>query len=682
MQTPDEKYSVLAAEHLEDLRRAGLSDATVEALYFRAVRPHDIKIQGVESAYSIPYFNVNGSLNCFERWKLFPLRKTNSGTRKYWQPPNTPPHLYLPPLVDWSTVATNAITTVTVSEGEKKAAAGCQAGLYVLGVAGVWNWLQRLETGERLIIPTLDQFAWKDRSVELVPDSDAWRPDKLLNVLGGFYALGQQLISRGAKVSLVKLPEPRGVKVGLDDWLVQTGARHETDWPALSRISLDDPRLVTVAAWWQKWREKHATQEAIRKRAVHDLVLTDVAGVFTVKSPAHGLTIIFEQLYTQRGGIVAEISIAVGNTDLRSCIDLNLKSDSAQAKLAVGLKSLCQAMPGEIPWKVLIPGACALVLKRYRQGAPLLHIDKDTTCEPLTFIVNPLVLKRKPTVIFADGGKGKSTLGLLAALLVSTGGSIVGISAVKGRALYLDWEDSDDVHTRRTHALQAGHPELIDAHVTYRRCTERLARMVHEVARIIQQEQITLLVVDSLLMAAGGGSDAEATEQFFASLRVLDIATLIIGHTPKTLAEGQEIPTIYGSVFNSNLARSTWELRTEQEVGEDTAILGLFHRKRNLTGKLPALGLKVHHLPDGSYIRYEPFDLNQTAEIEKALPLPNRIRNLLESDGVPRSSKEIAEELERPLASIKATLSNTRYKGIKWQMIGEGREAKWTVLNR
>jgi hypothetical protein len=74
---------------------------------------------------------------------------------------------------------------------------------------------------------------------------------------------------------------------------------------------------------------------------------------------------------------------------------------------------------------------------------------------------------------------------------------------------------------------------------------------------------------------------------------------------------------------------------------------------------------------DGSLIRYETFDLSRTAELAKALPLVNQIRNLLE-DGIPRSAKEVADELDAKLPTVKATLS--RYKGVKWQQIGENRE--------
>jgi len=39
----------LAPEHLDDLRRSGLIETTIEVLQFKSVRPHDL-IHGIESA--------------------------------------------------------------------------------------------------------------------------------------------------------------------------------------------------------------------------------------------------------------------------------------------------------------------------------------------------------------------------------------------------------------------------------------------------------------------------------------------------------------------------------------------------------------------------------------------------------------------------------------------------------
>jgi hypothetical protein len=185
--------NALAPEHLDDLRRSGLSDATIAALQFEAVRPGDLCIAGAESAFRIPYFEANGTRNCAERWKLFPPIKREHGTQKYHQPGGSDPQLYLPPLQGWQRILRDAHQPLVFSEGEKKCAKACQEGLCAIGVAGTWNWRQRADHGERLTIPLLDQIAWEGRPVELVPDSDAWRPDKQRTVLAGFYALAMHL---------------------------------------------------------------------------------------------------------------------------------------------------------------------------------------------------------------------------------------------------------------------------------------------------------------------------------------------------------------------------------------------------------------------------------------------------------------------------------------------------------
>jgi RecA-family ATPase len=332
-----------------------------------------------------------------------------------------------------------------------------------------------------------------------------------------------------------------------------------------------------------------------------------------------------------------------------------------------------------IPWKVLLQRACSLVLKHHRRGEPATRLSKDSQVAALTYAINPLVFKRKITIVYGDGGLGKSTWALFCAMIVSTGGTVAGISAGKGCALYLDWEDDADVHTRRLHAIQAGHPELADADVLYQRCTEPLTKMVYQLVRRIVGERITFVVLDSLMASTGGDSSAEGTAKLFAALRLLDCEVLALGHVPKTQPESQERTTVYGSVFNQNFARSVWELKKEQEVGDDTAILGLFQRKSNLSRLHQPIGLKVTHNETNTLVRYEPYDLSQAAELAPALPLASRIRNLLE-DGVPRTSKEISEELEAKQSSIKAVLS--KHKGRKWCMIGDNKDALWTILHR
>ena len=168
----------LHPEHLEDLRRSGLTTDTIEQLHFEAVRPADMKLHNVLHAYRLPYWTIDGQLNDFERWKLFPPLTTKDGhTQKYYQAKGTHPRLYLPPSVAWATVASDAGVMINITEGEKKAAKACQERLTTMSVGGVWNWRIKLKDDERLTLPDLDFFNWKGRSVELVQDSDGWQAE-------------------------------------------------------------------------------------------------------------------------------------------------------------------------------------------------------------------------------------------------------------------------------------------------------------------------------------------------------------------------------------------------------------------------------------------------------------------------------------------------------------------------
>ena len=93
-----EEVAALNPDHRADLLKSGLTDETIARLGFRAVRPHDIKphiLPGVTSAYCLSYFDLEGQVNDFERWRLFPPIQTRDGhTHKYYQAKGTEPHVY------------------------------------------------------------------------------------------------------------------------------------------------------------------------------------------------------------------------------------------------------------------------------------------------------------------------------------------------------------------------------------------------------------------------------------------------------------------------------------------------------------------------------------------------------------------------------------------------------------
>ncbi len=209
MRNEQKPQAILHPEAWADLQASGLTAETVDRCKLVSVSAGDLNkchIPGVIHALAFPYHGHDGLATDFERWKLFYDGDRNDRP-KYWQPKDSDPRLYLPPLCDWQVLASDPTHRLLISEGEKKSLAASQLGWPCIGVGGVWNWRAKLDNGKRLILPALDQFIWKGRTVELVPDPDAWREDKQFKILAGFYALGMELNSRGARVQFVKLPE-------------------------------------------------------------------------------------------------------------------------------------------------------------------------------------------------------------------------------------------------------------------------------------------------------------------------------------------------------------------------------------------------------------------------------------------------------------------------------------------
>ena len=285
--------SGLHPDALADLAKSGLSLDTIARAGLKSVSRSDLKtcpIPGVVHALAFPYHALGGTLTDFARWKLF-YRDNGGDSPKYWQPAGSDPLLFLPPLVDWPSLANDPAQPLLISEGEKKSLAACQLDLPCIGVAGVWNWRAKLDNGERLVLPGFDQFVWKGRTVELVPDSDVWRPEKE-QALQGFYALGMYLIKCGARVRFVHLPEANGVKCGLDDFLAQPGAFKLETFRGCQRVPLDDPQFKTLAAWHQKWerRQRSGGDQGLTKTLADEILKQDHVAV-----DAGGLLYVFER---------------------------------------------------------------------------------------------------------------------------------------------------------------------------------------------------------------------------------------------------------------------------------------------------------------------------------------------------------------------------------------------------
>ncbi|MEI9814365.1 MAG: DUF3854 domain-containing protein [Acidobacteriota bacterium] len=121
-------------------------------------------------------------------------------------------------------------------EGEKKALALWRLANHEaehprfvpIAIAGVWNWRGTVgktggPNGERLDvkgpIPDLSRIVWSGRSVFIVFDTNAHKNQSVKAARAG---ISRELVTRGASVKLVSLPEDCGVN-GVDDLLALRG---------------------------------------------------------------------------------------------------------------------------------------------------------------------------------------------------------------------------------------------------------------------------------------------------------------------------------------------------------------------------------------------------------------------------------------------------------------------------
>ena len=132
---------------------------------------------------------------------------------------------------------------------------------------------------------------------------------------------------------------------------------------------------------------------------------------------------------------------------------------------------------------------------------------------------------------------------------------------------------------------------------------------------------------------------------------------MIIAHVAKGDDEKHK-RSIFGSVFFSNLARSTFELQTVQEPENNVRFLGLYNRKANETGLLRPLGFRMEITNED--VTIDATDLAEVPTLGKSLPLRQRITGALKTGR--KTIQTLAEQLDEDPAQIRARLNGGRDK--------------------
>lgn len=317
----------------------------------------------------------------------------------------------------------------------------------------------------------------------------------------------------------------------------------------------------------------------------------------------------------------------------------------------------------DVPWDDALTWVTHLTLELAQQGEPVEKIwpSEEDNLVP-SYLLEPLLYQNHPTVIFGDYGSLKSlfalAVGYVAQLPYSN--NKLGLITAKEstHCLYLDYEDDPSSFRKRWSAISKGFGIEAPMSILYRRMTSTLIDSVESLQSIIANEEIGLLIIDSLGPAARGNlNDPEPAIRYHEALRKFGITSLTLAHCSKDQLTRKR--TIFGSIFFTNLARAVWECKAEQEAGEDEAIISLRHTKANLSKLHSLLGYKFTFTNDS--ITIAKTDLRDTG-LSGELPLSVRIKDLLRDGAM--TVKQIAEALEANEGSVKTIVNRMGKKDV------------------
>ena len=280
-----------------------------------------------------------------------------------------------------------------------------------------------------------------------------------------------------------------------------------------------------------------------------------------------------------------------------------------------------------LPWHTILEHVCQEITLKQNRGEPLDIID-EYNAEPPQFLVKPFIPMKQPTIIFGDGGMGKSTLALVVyfSAVLPWRDNPLGwaVSAESKKGLYLDWEADRSSIAYQRERLERGLGIPLPP-VNYLPCTNIFSESVDYYRRAMDEVKADFIIIDSLAGACGGDlSASEPATRFFNAVRMLKTTVLILAHNPKNV-KGEK--TVYGAAIFEHRARSVWECKAVMEEGSDILDMGLFHRKVNIGSRLKPFGLRFEYSPVS--ITVQSINVKAVPEFRKALSIKAQVYQAL-----------------------------------------------------
>jgi len=277
-----------------------------------------------------------------------------------------------------------------------------------------------------------------------------------------------------------------------------------------------------------------------------------------------------------------------------------------------------------IPWDQVVEDLSGIVIDTHRQGVSETLLSEVPVNDGVGWRVDNILVE-DVSLIYADGGTGKSMFSLFLSVLIQQGYASTdhGLVVEPGNVLYLDWETDQHEVANRTRKIHKGLGIDAPSGIVYRYMGLPLVDDVDRVKDIVHRRNIDVIIIDSMGLAVSGEMEsAETVLGFFRAIRQLEKTTLVVSHTNR---QG----TIFGSAYTVNASRSVWEAK--KSAGNAGGIeFSLFHRKANNIQLQPAQNWSLDFRDDAVvYTRGDVFKTDNAG----SLSYGDLIYKILQTDG-------------------------------------------------
>lgn len=189
--------------------------------------------------------------------------------------------------------------------------------------------------------------------------------------------------------------------------------------------------------------------------------------------------------------------------------------------------------------------------------------------QPRKYVVDGLIPCGAITVMFGDGGVGKSLLSTYIAVAVTNGRQAFERGTSTGTVLYIDTEMDADEFKRRVDRIACGMGVTnVSQDLKYVQLAGTLtSTLAHPSFRAWIEENIpTLIIIDSLALGAADVDLERSSDTVMLMRQIEKLGTvLVIDHVAKPQVDGGFQKKPFGSAFKHNVARSTIQISSKKD---------------------------------------------------------------------------------------------------------------------